>query len=74
MGWSTYEQSLVDSCIDAGGSYDYLNSLCDHQTKQPFIPMMARFPLLVNGGMLLSVVGLVLCLLKLYVRSPKRTV
>lgn len=66
-----YEQSLVDSCLDAGGSFDYLNSYCDHETTQPFISMMGRHPLLVNGGMLLSVVGLIICMLKLYVRAPK---
>lgn len=71
MGLFMYEQSLVDACLDAGGSFDYLNRLCDHSTTQPFIPMMARYPIAVNGGMLLSVVGLFCCLWGLYVRAPR---
>ncbi len=63
------ELSAVNACIEAGGSFDYTNALCDQSQKHPFIPYMARNPLLVNGGMLLSVVGLFFCLAGLYTRA-----
>jgi len=71
MGTYMYEQSLVEACVKSGGSFDYLNQLCDPNTKQPFISLMVRQPLLVNGGMLLSTVGLFMCLFGLYVRAPR---
>lgn len=56
------EQSVVDACLDQGGSFDYAKSFCDMENKQPFVPLMVRQPLLVNGGMLVSLLGFIFCL------------
>ncbi|MGB0466028.1 MAG: hypothetical protein ACPGF7_00685 [Pontibacterium sp.] len=63
------ELSAVNACLETGGSYNYSQSLCDASQTQPFVPFMMRNPLLVNGGMLLSVVGLFFCLAGLYSRA-----
>lgn len=68
MGVFWSELSTVNECLAAGGSYDYLQEACDMNTKQPFIPFAQRNPLFVNLTMLLSAVGLALCLAGLYVR------
>lgn len=65
------EQSAVDSCLDLGGSFDYRNERCDLEEKHPFVPLMVRHPLLINGSMLLSVIGLALCMKGLLWRPPK---
>lgn len=70
MGAYMYEQHLIESCTATGGFYDYALSECNPQTEQPFIPFMVRYPLLVNGGMLLSVLGLFLSIVGLY--KPSR--
>jgi len=71
MGTYMYEQSLVRACVEAGASFDYIDHFCDMNTTQPFISLMARQPLLVNGGMLLSSLGLLMCLFGLYVRPSR---
>ncbi|MBY4676543.1 hypothetical protein [Marinobacterium arenosum] len=71
MAGYLYEQSLVDACLDSGGSFDFHQGECDLQQQHEFVPYMIRHPLLVNGGMLLSVVGLFCCLYGLYVRAPR---
>jgi len=71
MGTYMYEQSLVRACVEAGGSFDYIDQFCDMDTTQPFISLMVRQPLLVNGGMLLSSLGLLMCLFGLYVRPSR---
>lgn len=63
-----YEQSLVNDCLDAGGSFNYTENVCDQQNTHPFVPYMARHPLWVNGGMLLTVLGTFLCIAGLYKR------
>lgn len=68
MGGYLYDLSLVEGCVDGGGSWDYQAERCDTERQHPFVPFMARHPLLVNGGMLLSVVGLLLCIAGLYRR------
>ncbi|WP_299182374.1 hypothetical protein [uncultured Neptuniibacter sp.] len=65
------DQSAVDSCLDAGGSYNYQAGECDFEQKHQFYPIMARYPLLVNGAMLLSVIGLLLCMKGLLWRPVK---
>jgi hypothetical protein len=65
------DQSTVDACIKQGGSYNYQISECDLQEKHPFIPLMVRYPMLVNGMMLLSVIGLLLCMKGLLWRPQK---
>ncbi len=66
MGGYMYEQSLVSNCLDVGGSFNYELLACDQHNNHPFMPYMARHPLFVNGGMLLSVVGLFFCIIGLY--------
>jgi hypothetical protein len=68
MGAYLYDLSLVEACLDSGGSWDYIEVRCDTERQHPFVPYMARHPLLVNGGMLLSVLGLLLCIAGLYRR------
>jgi hypothetical protein len=68
MGGYMYELSLVDACRESGGSWHYVEAYCDTERQHPFVPYMVRHPLLVNGGMLLSVVGLLLCIAGLYRR------
>lgn len=65
------EQLSVADCSNNGGSYNYAESLCDQQNKHPQSTFMARNSLLVNGGMLLSVLGFFICLINLYI--PKKT-
>jgi hypothetical protein len=62
------EQSVIDACLDAGGAFDYAAEACDPAGDHAFVPFSARNPLLVNGGMLLSMLGLLLCLGGLYRR------
>jgi len=63
------ELSAVNACLSAGGSFDYINQLCDKQVNQPFIPFAERNPLLVNITMLMSTLGLFICLFGLYVKA-----
>ncbi|WP_372831883.1 hypothetical protein [Pontibacterium sp.] len=69
MGSYFTELSAVNACLSAGGSYDYFNGVCDQTLTHAYSPFMERNPLLVNGGMLLSVLGLFLCLAGLYTRA-----
>lgn len=66
MGGYLYEQAAVDACLDQGGSWHYLQRICDSTQQHPFVPFMMRYPLLVNGGMLVAVLGLLLCIAGLY--------
>lgn len=68
MGSYLYELSQVDACLEGGGSWNYPEAFCDREARHPFVPFMVRHPLLVNGGMLLSVLGLLLCMAGLYRR------
>ncbi|MFB9888043.1 hypothetical protein [Balneatrix alpica] len=68
MGSFWQEFMAVDACLDAGGSFDYQQLVCDHQANHPFIPFGARHSGLVNGSMLLMLLGLLLCMLGLYRR------
>ena len=65
------DQSTVAACAEQGGSYNYQLNECDLQVKHPFTPLMVRHPLLVNGMMLLSVIGLLLCMKGLLWRPQK---
>lgn len=67
MGVYFWELGDVRACQLDGGYWDYLESAC-RDTPQPFISWLERSPLLVNGGMLLSVVGLVMCMVGFYTK------
>ena len=62
-----WELSDIRECQLSGGHWNYLDAACREQ-PQPFIPFIERYPWLANGGMLLSLVGLVLCAWGFYVR------
>lgn len=51
----------VSSCLDHGGSYDYVRGVCDRMKNHPYIPWLKRShhdsPALMGGG--LVVVGFV---------------
>lgn len=62
------ELSLVNECISAQGSFDYIKQTCDFQVKQPFIPYFKRNPDWVNSAFVLSLLGLMMCFFGLYRR------
>ncbi len=72
MGTYLTELSAVEACLDAGGSYNYRLGACDQAASHPYSSFLQRHMLLVNGGMLLSVVGLFCCLVGLYSRDNRR--
>ncbi|MGY4877029.1 hypothetical protein ACLUEY_03975 [Vreelandella aquamarina] len=65
MGVYFWELNDVRACQLEGGHWNYLLEAC-RETPQPFVPWVERAPLLVNGGMLVSVLGLALCMFGLY--------
>lgn len=67
MGIYFWELSDIRECQLDGGHWDYIESTCS-DSPQPFVSWLERYPLLVNGGMLLSVVGMVMCMVGLYVK------
>lgn len=67
------DQAAVDACLDQGGSFNYKDELCDMENEHPFVPLLVRHPLLVNGTMLLSVIGLLMCMKGLLWRPRKET-
>jgi hypothetical protein len=46
--WSAFgyvrEVGAVDSCLDAGGSFDYAQSRCDHAETHPAVAYSERHP------------------------------
>ncbi|MFO8045408.1 MAG: hypothetical protein R6U30_05995 [Halomonas sp.] len=67
LGVYFWELSDVRECTYAGGYWNYLEGVC-RDTPQPFVSWLERYPLMVNGGMLLSVVGIAFCMVGLYVK------
>ncbi|WP_148252760.1 hypothetical protein [Aidingimonas lacisalsi] len=67
MGAYFWELNDVRACTLDGGHWDYIEGVC-RQEPQPFVSWLERSPWLINGGMLLSVLGLVLCMVGLYRR------
>lgn len=67
MGVYFWELGDVRACQLEGGHWDYIESTC-RDNPQPFVSWLERSPLLVNGGMLLSVVGLVMCMMGFYIK------
>ena len=48
------------TCVQQGGSWDYINGLCDMAKKHEFVSYAQRYGFWVNSGMLISIVGLVI--------------
>lgn len=71
MGFYLPEQASISDCLAVGGSFDYVNQVCDLEAEHPYLPFMARHPLMVNGGMLVAVLGTFLCIIGLY--RPSKT-
>jgi hypothetical protein len=68
MGVYFWEFGSVRDCtLVQGGHWDYLAGTC-RDMPQAFVPWVERQPWLVNGGMLLSLAGMVMCMLGLYVK------
>lgn len=67
MGVYFWELGDIRECQLSGGYWDHIAAACREQ-PQPFLPFIERHSLLVNGGMLLSVVGLVMCIIGFYVK------
>lgn len=67
MGIYFWELGDIRECTYNGGYWSYLDSVCRH-SPQPFVSWLERYPLLVNGGMLLSVLGTVMCMIGLYTK------
>ncbi|SHE41540.1 hypothetical protein SAMN02745148_00393 [Modicisalibacter ilicicola DSM 19980] len=67
MGLYFWELGDIRECQLSGGHWDYLAATCREQ-PQPFVPFIERHTLMVNGGMLLAMAGLVMCVVGLYVR------
>lgn len=65
------DQNAVTTCTAQGGSYNYTLGECDLQNTHKFVPLIARHPLLINGAMLLSVIGLFMCMKGLLWRPSK---
>ncbi len=56
------DQSAIEACLAEGGSFNYAADECDFTNKHPYQPLMARHPTLINSAMLVSIVGLFMCL------------
>ena len=66
------DQNAVSACTAQGGSYNYALGECDLHNSHEFIPLLARHPLLINGAMLLSVIGLLMSMKGLLWRPSQR--
>lgn len=66
------EQNQVRECEAVQGVWNYLEARCESEGEYPFVSFMARNPLLVNGGMLASVIGLFMTVIGLYRPSARR--
>ena len=66
------EQNQVRECLSAEGVWNYLEARCEPEGTFPFISFLERNPLLVNGGMLASVLGLFMTVIGLYRPSARK--
>jgi len=73
MGAYMFEQNDIEACIASGGSWEYVQGLCDTHNSHDFVPFMVRYPVLVNGGMLLSILGCLLTIAALYLPSKRQS-
>ncbi|OPX54292.1 hypothetical protein SAMN02745127_03007 [Oceanospirillum multiglobuliferum] len=68
MGAYWSELSDAQACIAASQGFDYRTGQCITGSTI-FVPFSTRHPLLVNSGIILSMIGLVACLIGLYRRK-----
>ncbi len=68
MGAWSLEFVEVSNCIHAGGSFDYIDGSCLQEGSGRFLPFAQRHPLLVNGSLWLSCLGLLASIIGLYRR------
>jgi hypothetical protein len=47
----------VDSCLDAGGSYDYSEARCDLQESHPVVAPKIPASVRLGGGVVLALLG-----------------
>lgn len=64
--WS--EISAAQACMTQSLGFDYRTGECI-EGKTIFVAFSERHPLLVNSGMILSMLGLLVCMIGLYKRS-----
>ena len=50
--------SAVDRCLDAGGSYDYINSVCDFAENHEYLAVFDRQGFRIVGFLVFSVLGI----------------
>lgn len=67
MGVYFWELGNVRECTLNGGFWDYAEGVCRDQ-PQPFVSWLERYPWLVNGGMVVALLGAVMCLSGLFIR------
>lgn len=67
MGVYFWELGDVRACTFDGGYWDYVTGVC-RDTPQPFVSWLQRYPWLVNGGMLASLLGVAMCMAGLYLK------
>jgi hypothetical protein len=53
------EALLIDSCLDSGGSFDYLRMICDHEVSHAFVPYHQRHDTLTVAVFLIMFVAAV---------------
>ncbi len=57
VGLYTLEVQDVVQCEASGGVYDFVNGICDPTGNAPFVSFAARHPWLVNGAMVVALLG-----------------
>lgn len=68
-GW---ELSIVNDCMDQGLSYDFQQETCIEGKQDIHTPFYARHTLLVNGMLLLSVLGSIMMTMAMIKRGMQK--
>lgn len=58
IGAYWWELMDVNACLEAKGSFDYINGVCSTTETFEFISFSVRHPWFVNGGLLIAMIGL----------------
>jgi hypothetical protein len=60
FAWTPVSDFLaVDSCLDAGGSFDYANGICDFERSHPYAPRADRSAR-AGAAVVLAIIGVAL--------------